>query len=335
MESKGSRKHGVESFFFAFLAIFGIYLVVEFLKSDAGAVLLVLAGIGIPSIIYLNIRRNEKSREELEKSREKDDRLIGEIQQTTRGDFLRGYKIVSELGWVKGKGKQSVEEVEDALKLAAANLGANALTKMFWKTERESYQAGTGKKGNPYYRNRTIFDGEAFAVVVEQNRRDAEGRQQKKASGKNPTRKPDYKKYPGSDVILDGNNIVGFCDWDFSPLSQLICELRRSKYRYFIFFDNNIYRSLKEKNLIAKGQSIVQAIASVLDEAEQNIAVTSVGQEADQYIIDLARRRSAAIISNDNFDDYKFENLWLDESDRLLKFQAVGSEILVPRLNLA
>jgi hypothetical protein len=95
----------------------------------------------------------------------------------TRGEYIRGYDIdrtlrrieVKEVARCKNSG-----EVEDCLKRYCAQIGANGYIKFFWDKKLEhheqTYVAGYGNKGNPYYRTKrwttSYFVGHAEAVFL-------------------------------------------------------------------------------------------------------------------------------------------------------------------------
>lgn len=94
----------------------------------------------------------------------------------TKQDYLRGYRIVKELGLIREDGQHDdPAEVEEALKLHCLQIGGSGLVKFFWdkhiRHHEEKYVAGHGKNGNPYYQTRRSttadFSGHAVAVVAE------------------------------------------------------------------------------------------------------------------------------------------------------------------------
>jgi len=315
------------SAFLAFLPLFLLMSLLDFFGTDEGRHvmkwLLLGAGVGLIGVRFL-VKRSAKKLAEEAQHRIK---LIQKIDFITKHEHVRGYDEKSNLGWVRTSGEESRETVEESLKVLAAGLGANALIKYYWQSEKETYQAGKGPKGNPYYRNRTIFGGEAVAVVLEKAKKN-------KIETETYQRKPDFKKYAGTSIVLDGNNIVGGSAWQFDPLAKFLAELRRSKYKYTIFFDNNIFRTLKERDLISQGQSISECIAEIIGEEPDNIVVSPKGEEADPYIIEQAYRHNAAIVSNDAFNDFRIEHPWLETGERLFPFRVIGPDILVPKLKL-
>ena len=273
--------------------------------------------------------------------------LENQIKHFTKNEYVQGYHEVSSLGWVRCHYKKTREEVEYALKQNAAKLGANAVIKYTWHSVIERYEAGTGPKGNPHYQNEKLFFGEAVAVKLEQknkastphvypNMEEWLNMQQEKPSASvqvASAQKPDFKKYEGAKIVLDGNNVVGTAGWNFTPLASLLNELRASKYQYKVFFDDNIYRTLKEGNLISNKETTHNCITRLLDEKEANIVVTPAKQQADSFILDYASRQNAAIISNDQYKDFKEHYPYIVQ-EKLLNFVVVDGVVSIPKLSV-
>lgn len=314
----------------AFVPLGVLMTLLEYFSTDEGKQFLIwlLFGVGVffSGILFIANRTASKRAEDARQRTE----LSKNIEHITKQEYIRGFQEKDNLGWVRTSGKETREAVEETLKVLAAELGANALVKYYWQSEKEKYQAGKGPKGNPYYKNRTIYGGEAIAVVL--------GKKsyiRSPLDAKASPKKKEFKKYSGKNLVLDGNNIIGSSSWDFDLLTKFMVELRQSKYDYTVFFDNNIFRTLKERELISKGQAIDECISNILGENPKNIVVTPKGEEADPYIIEHATRQNAAIISNDGYDDFKNEYPWLDGGERLMSFKVVGADILVPTLKLS
>jgi hypothetical protein len=108
---------------------------------------------------------------------------------------------------------------------------------------------------------------------------------------KEMNRKPDFEKYIGKKLVIDGSNLVGQSEWQFQPLKGLLKELKSAKYEYIIFFDNGIYRALKEKNLMSKEQEIDLCLSEILEEAAKSVIVAPAGKEADPFILEYAFRK--------------------------------------------
>lgn len=111
----------------------------------------------------------------------------------TKQEFLPGYRITRELGIIREDGRWAdPPAVENALKRQAVQIGANGFIKFFWDKQREdheeSYIAGYGARGNPYYRTRrshtSWFIGSATAVVAEEVSRGP--RRSERSEGRGP-----------------------------------------------------------------------------------------------------------------------------------------------------
>ena len=94
----------------------------------------------------------------------------------TKHEYIKGYSIVKEIGLIEVSEEcDSPADVESLLQTKSAMLGANSYIKYFWdkhiQYHSEEYQAGTGAKGNPYYKTRNYttkyFTGFAIAVLVQ------------------------------------------------------------------------------------------------------------------------------------------------------------------------
>jgi hypothetical protein len=95
----------------------------------------------------------------------------------TKSEYIKGYRVVKNLGVVKYNANYCSDpsEVEEKLKLFSAQLGGNGLIKFFWNKEIEKSSkkvlAGYSKNDNPYYKTKystkTYFTGSATAVYLE------------------------------------------------------------------------------------------------------------------------------------------------------------------------
>lgn len=91
------------------------------------------------------------------------------------GEYLREYRIVREIKIIKDDQKWgSPVELEQALKWQAVQVGGNGYIKFFYtrhEAAEETYIAGRGKKGNPFYKTRRVgnahFTGCAMAVLAQ------------------------------------------------------------------------------------------------------------------------------------------------------------------------
>lgn len=328
-KKKGTGGQLIGSLFISLTILALVMSALDYFGTDDGqnALAFLVVGCIFAIVLYFIITGNlEKKRSE---QRRKNLLLSEKIEHVTKHENIKGFYAAENFGWVQTNGKETRRDVEGTLKVLAAGLGANAIVNLSYQYESERYQAGKGPKGNPFYKNRTVFAGEAVAVLLEKNK--GANRSQKVMQSR---KKPDFTKYEGNNIALDGNNIVGRSGWEFGPITNLLSELRQSSYEYKVFFDNSIFRALKEKDLISKGQSINECLSNIMGESTDNIVVTPKQEQADPYIIEYAVRRNAAIISNDGYDDFISEYPWLGSGDNTLNFEVVGAEVLVPKLNL-
>lgn len=97
----------------------------------------------------------------------------------TKNEYLKGYKIVKEIGYVEINIKcDSPNKVEELLISKCVILGANSYIKFFWKkhfvSEPET-DTNFSAKGNIYYTTKynkySYFTGSAIAVIVESTKR--------------------------------------------------------------------------------------------------------------------------------------------------------------------
>jgi len=97
----------------------------------------------------------------------------------TKGEYIKGYSIdrIIRRIEVNGTDCKNPGEVEDILKKYCVQMGGNGFIKFFWDKKIEfienTYIAGYGKKGNPYYkterRTEAYFVGHAESVVFSSN----------------------------------------------------------------------------------------------------------------------------------------------------------------------
>tara|TARA_B110000908_G_C10173896_1_gene412243 strand:- start:30 stop:1079 length:1050 start_codon:yes stop_codon:yes gene_type:complete len=313
------------------LAIWDV--LVAFIHSDVGKMFLIISCIVICLCIYLtyqskiNAAKNEKEQQE----------LISKVKHFTKSNRINNYQKVKEKGWIRTEGQNTREEVENILKLKAAKRDCNAVMEFSWHTEKVSYVAGKGPKGNPYYNNRTVFSGEAIAVTLKKIPKKIPQKTTKKQiepktkTKKQAENKPVFKKYEAKSLILDGNNIVGRAEWKFDAIASLLGKLKDAGYDFTVFFDNNIYRALKENELISDTETIKESISKAINQDEKNIVVTPAGVQADSFILELADQQNSAVISNDKFTDFEAHYPEI-LNDRLLKFEVINDTVLIPKL---
>jgi len=99
----------------------------------------------------------------------------------TKGDYLRGYRMLKTLGRIEENGgMKDPDAVAKKLKLYATQKGGNGYIQFFWERHQERYGeecvAGYGPKGNPYYRTTYHTDvwytGYATAIWAERPSQD-------------------------------------------------------------------------------------------------------------------------------------------------------------------
>lgn len=322
---KEKDMHPLLAIFLSGLLLAPAYSLVEYFQSDEGKEILlaiiVFAFAGWVALVHF--KRKKAHKKEIE-ARE-NSLLAASVTHISRQEYIRGFIETKRFGWVRTCTQENRENVEYELKLEAARLGANALINYYWSSDNETYQAGTGPKGNPYYKNRRVYGGEAIAISISKSQSPQKNERR---------RKERFRKVLDVNLVLDGSNIVGHSGWDFTPLKALVSALEKASIRYIVFFDNSIFRTLKERGKISEQQDIHSALSNVLSIQKANILVTPVKEEADPYIIEYASKNGSAVVSRDNFEDFKDEYPWLMSSDRKLNFSVVNGEILVPKLAL-
>lgn len=83
-----------------------------------------------------------------------------------RNDLPARYGRWSEIGWIKLFDHVSPTEYEREMKRLSVMARGDAAIKSYWSKSAERYVAGYGKKGNPYYRTRYSYSGEALVVQI-------------------------------------------------------------------------------------------------------------------------------------------------------------------------
>ncbi len=142
----------IASFLFAAMPIsIIVYPLVEYFGTDdgKGTLLLLLVGAILVKVLFDRIARNRTKKQQ--EQRKQQSILAERIEHFTKQENVRGFREVENLGWVRARSENTREDLEENLKVQAAELTANALTKFAWQSEREAYQAGKGPKGKPYY----------------------------------------------------------------------------------------------------------------------------------------------------------------------------------------
>jgi hypothetical protein len=331
-------KNGIWTIVGLYVALAILSSIFRFVKENFMTISVWVGLIAFAAIILGNYSK-KKNDERLRK--EKD--LIKKIQRTSRSDFVRGYKISREVGWVNISDCSSTQEVEEKLKLKAAEIGANAIIKLHWNMRKESYVAGHGKKGNPYYKNRSVYDGEGVAAIIEKS--NPRTRRESGNSKNSTTRAEHQDGYESGWIAIDGNNVFGevFKQIDdtsatFAILRKFFLKLSHSPYKAHIFWDGKFVKFAHATDASSRGEGLEAILKSNLGISSESLTISKQGQRADTLLVPWAHAKSAVIISNDNFlKDY--EDLLiagkakdLRNANRILKCNFIAGEIIVPEL---
>lgn len=136
------------------------------------------------------------------------------------------------------------------------------------------------------------------------------------------------KILPTKNVVVDGNNVLGRADWQFTKLVDFHANLLAAGIKPMLIFDNTIYRNLKENNLIVKGQTIQESLAVVFSCSIESITVSKINEKADPLIIQYAVKNKCAVISRDQFNKEEDRD-YLQEAKSLKKSKMIyGVKIL-------
>ena len=139
-------------------------------------------------------------------------------------------------------------------------------------------------------------------------------------------------------VAVDGNNMLGQAGWDFNIVVKLYRSMSKSGLKPMLFFDNAIYRNLKENELIWSGKSIPQALATVFDCDLEDIIVSEQGEKVDPLIIEYAIKNQCSVLSNDKFDkvedaDFAGPAAQLRKAGMTYSVRKLGNELIVQGVN--
>jgi len=330
-------------------SLFGVYIalvlireVFWFVRDNFTAIASVL-GVIVLGLSYLSNQRSKA----LEEKRKEDVGFLRKIEKTTRSDSFRGYRIISDFGWINVSDCETTKEVEESLKIEAAKKGANAVIKMHWRMRRERYVAGHGKKGNPHYKNRTLYDGEGVAVNIEKfNKRSIKtAPKAPNALDRSDKSKPTLAGYSSGWIGIDGNNVFGKifdqtndAELSFQIMRKYLLKLKNSPYRYQVFWDGKFTKfahALKIEPLNAKLEDVLTHNLSI---SRAELTTSELGQRVDDLIVPWAHIKTCAIISNDNYSKDYEDELIVQKSNQLkdlglvLKFEVIAGEIVVPEL---
>lgn len=266
----------------------------------------------------------------------KEERAYAEmIKAVTRSDFLKGKIIASEIGWVRVSGCKNTEVAEHKLKAQAGKLGANGLIKFHWTQRKESYVAGRGKKGNPYYKNRTLYDAEGVAVKwskeIESPLVDRE----------NIT----PRRWEAGWVALDGNNIFGSIyeqskdiDSSFATFRTFLIKLEQSPYKFHLFWDGKFIKFLHAVEENSRGKPLKDVLIEKLGVDAKNLTISDNSQRIDDLIVPWAHAKNSVIVTRDKFSKPNEDTLINSKAvdmrakGKILKHSVIAGDIIVPEL---
>jgi hypothetical protein len=302
--------------------------------SDNFTIIALILGV---SIILYSIVVTQNAKAAAAKA-EEERKLNAQILRTNRGDFIRGYKITKEIGWVSVKDCDSSQEAEEQLRVAAAKLGANGVIKLHWRLRKESYVAGHGKKGNPYYKNCNVYDGEGVAVQISKSERN-------KMISRTTVKPTSAAGYTSGWIAIDGNNLFSeiFKQTDDAVLSfqifrKYLVKINNSPYKFHIFWDGKFIKFAHALKIEPMNKKLEDILMANLGISSSNLTVSEVRQRVDDLIVPWAHLKTCAILSNDNYaKDYE-DKLIITKSNELkdynllLKFKFIAGEIVVPEL---
>ena len=207
----------------------------------------------------------------------------GAIFEITTTSGIRGYHM-KELGWVRCECDERSTAEKRLREMAADKFkSANTLTKLSHNLRDERYQAGTGPKGNPYYRNRKVKTWEAMACEAI------------------PERQVDKSPILWNHqlAVLDGSNIAHWGDNNRASLDTvkaIVKLLKKEGAQVFLVFDSNIGFKTEDRHVGS------EELTQVFDD-EVDVEVVQSGTVADRRIVELAEYHKAIIVSNDLFRD--------------------------------
>ena len=319
--------------FAAYIALLIIMEIFWFIRDNFTIIAIVSAF----AIILISALVTQNAKSAAAKA-EEERKLSAQILRTNRGDFIRGYKIVNEIGWVSVKDCESSQSAEEQLRVAAAKLGANGVIKLHWRIRKDSYVAGHGKRGNPYYKNRNVYDGEGVAVQISK----PEKNNIRTAASLKPT---STAGYTSGWIAIDGNNLFGeiFKQTDdaissFQIFRKYLMKINNSPYKFHIFWDGKFIKFAHALKIAPMNKQLEEILVENLDISISNLTVSEVRQRVDDLIVPWAHMKTCAILSNDNYaKDYE-DKLIITKSNELkdcnllLKFKFIAGEIVVPEL---
>lgn len=236
------------------------------------------------------VERRERSLEAsrvdaIEDAREEVRRLTreGAIFEVTTASRIPGHHV-RELGWVSFECDSRSTAEKWLRKLATEKYSAgNVLTKLTCHTKDERYRAGTGPKGNPYYKTDRVKVWEAAVGEAMPDRR----------VDKSPQR------WDPKIAVLDGSNIAhwGNQGASLATVARIVSYLREEGTEPIVVFDANIGFKVSPEGLAQ------HHLREALGPPPVKIEIVPAGTVADRRIIEIAEELGATIVSNDLFRD--------------------------------
>ncbi len=139
---------------------------------------------------------------------------------------------------------------------------------------------------------------------------------------------PSYKMHVplvGRDVVLDGLNLI-FSQRNtprFSNFLTVLLEVARVARNGCSYFDASTWHYLKDAGRFAD----IQAYLYLLRTYPRYFVEVEAGTQADSTILAVAQRRSALVVSNDKFRDYRDEYPWVETEGCVLPVNRRGDHL--------
>jgi len=234
------------------------------------------------------------------------------ITSITRHEKIDGQRIMARNGWIRVDRKRTREDLEDAMRLRAAKVGANGIVKFYW----HMYE----------HKRQLAFCGEAEAVTLEANQN----------TGSKPAKTG--KVRPDIPVFIDGSNLIYWSDAQKIspvPLRELCDRLRKLNVGFLVHFDANIKFLLKEAgHLVDPTMQSTIDLEMMFGLDRNEIDVVPGGTQADAFILQRADISKGVVISNDRYRDYQDKFAWIKNPARVHRGGISGGHMYIPTLDL-
>jgi hypothetical protein len=112
-----------------------------------------------------------------------------------------------------------------------------------------------------------------------------------------------------------------------SILLSLLLELRKKGHDFLCIFDESAYREFK-----TQGTNTLTFYNSLIRDYETHFS--KIRGKADEKVVVIADKENCAIISNDNFKEYRQAYAWLNDSTRVVKVSLVRDTIFAEGVQL-